>query len=338
MWGIEPSLGSVSRDRSNLQIAFMYDPVQEDLDKVELNIHSLAKVKSPWLTAPLEHILDDQGKRLRPALTLLSGKFYTYDLDLLIPMSTATEILHIASLVHDDTIDGATTRRGKATISALMGKTTAVLVGDYLFANAAELVSRTRNVDVMRLFAETLMAMADSELGQSTSTHDLGQTRTQYYERIRGKTASLLAMATESGARLSGAPSNAVDALKDYGYNLGMAFQIADDILDFVGQADEVGKPVGADLRQGIITLPMILLLERIPNDSPIRRMFDNKQSEDNVKLAIEMIRESPIIAECRDIAMEFCSRARHSLQSLPDNTARQTLHTLTDYVIERKS
>jgi len=331
------AVGAAKGKEPVLQTTSVYAPVQEDLYRVEENLISLAKIDTPWLSAPLQYILDGGGKRLRPALTLLAGKSYRYDLDLLLPMSTAVELLHIASLVHDDTVDGSTVRRGKSTVSALWGKNTAVLVGDYLFANAAELVSRTRDVDVMRLFAQTLMTMANSQLMESVSTFDPNQTRAQYYERIGGKTASLFSMATESGARLSKASEDSVTAMREYGYKLGMAFQIIDDLLDFTGDEGELGKPVGSDLSQGILTLPAILLMEHSPKENPIAGLFRNRGGDGHLRVATDMIRNSSIADECYAVASDFASQACSHLRDLPDPTTRQALTDLADYSVRRR-
>ncbi|MDY6834759.1 MAG: polyprenyl synthetase family protein [Chloroflexota bacterium] len=319
------------------QLESYYLPVSEDLRKVEDRLVSLADVDAPWLSSPLRYILDGGGKQFRAGMTLLAGKLYKYNLDSLIPMATAVELLHTASLVHDDAVDGSDMRRGKSAVHTIWGRSTAVLVGDYLFANAAELVSRTGNVIVMKLFANTLMTMANSELGESTSLFDLSQSREQYYRRIGGKTASLFSMATESGATLSDAPQEAVDALKDYGYNVGLAFQIIDDILDFTAQESELGKPVGADLRHGILTLPAILLLEHYPKNNPIKQIFENKDPKSNIQRVVDMIHNSPVINECYEVACDFCTKACDSLKILPDSSAKESLRQLTERAIRRR-
>ena len=145
-----------------MQFTSAYATIQEDLAKVEESLSALAEVDSPWLSTPLEHVLKRKGKRLRPALTLLAGRFYQYDLDLLLPAATAAELLHTASLVHDDTVDDSAIRRGSSTVHALWDRTIAVLLGDYLFANAADLVCNTQNIRVMKLFAQTLKTMTSS--------------------------------------------------------------------------------------------------------------------------------------------------------------------------------
>jgi geranylgeranyl pyrophosphate synthase len=179
------------------------------------------------------------------------------------------------------------------------------------------------------------MSICSGELDESFSTFDSRQTREQYYQRIGKKTASLFSMAAESGAILSKAPEEVVQALKNYGYNLGMGFQIGDDILDFGGGGGS--KPQDSDLLRGVFTLPVILFLERYPEDDSIKEVFDSRDNPKRLELAVEKIYNSPIIAECHSIAAAFCSKACSALGILPQNAARQALFNLADYVIERE-
>jgi geranylgeranyl pyrophosphate synthase len=318
-------------------LSTIYEPIQEDLVKVEDRLRLVCEVDFPWLSKLLEHSLKSGGKRIRPALVLLSGKFYNYDLSYLLPVATAIEILHTATLVHDDAIDNSLVRRGRPTINKVWGEDKAILLGDYLLAKSEELVADTQNLRVIKLFAQTLMAISSGELNQAFSAFNLEQTRQQYLQRISGKTASLLSLVTESGAILSQAPEKSVEALKGYGYNLGIAFQIVDDILDFIGTEEEMGKPIGLDLAQGTLTLPAILLLERYPEDNPVRRLFQNEDRQRNIELAMELVRNSSITQECYAVASDYCARACHNLSLLPDNASRRSLIKLADYVVKRR-
>jgi len=315
----------------------IYEPIQEDLVKVEARLRSVCEVDFPRLSKLLEHSLKDGGKRIRPALVLLSGKFYDYDLSYLLPMATAVEILHTATLVHDDAIDNSAVRRGRPTINKVWGEDKAILLGDYLLGKSQELVADTQNLRVIRLFAQTFMTISSGELNQAFSAFNLEQTRQQYLQRISSKTACLLSLATESGAILSQAPEKSVAALKGYGHNLGIAFQIVDDILDFIGTEEEMGKPIGSDLAQGTLTLPAILLLERYPEDNPVRRLFQNEDRQRNIELAMELVRSSSIPQECYAVASDYCAQACHNLSLLPDNASRRSLIKLADYVVKRR-
>jgi octaprenyl-diphosphate synthase len=253
-------------------------------------------------------------------------------------VATAIEIIHTATLVHDDTIDKSPQRRGRDTINKLWGDSAAVLLGDYLFASADYLISAVGNVRIASTAAQTVKTISTGELRQAFAAYKLKQTREQYYQRIGCKTASLFSTATESGAVLSQAPEEAIEALKSYGYELGMAFQVVDDILDFIGDEKVMGKPVGSDLLQGTLTLPAMLLLERYTEDNPVERIFNRGGNGEDVKLAIEMVRSSSIVDDCYETAREFSSRACRVLEKLPKGVIRRSLSDLVEYLLERKS
>ncbi len=212
-----------------------------------------------------------------------------------------------------------------------------MLLGDYLFAEAGALTATTHNLRVIKLFADTLKTISSGELNQALYAFNLEQSRSQYFQRVAMKTASLFSMATESGAALSQAPEESIQILIEYAHNLGIAFQIVDDVLDFIGTEEELGKPIGSDLAQGTLTLPAMLLLEYYPKDNPVKRLFESRDERDNIKLAIELVRNSSIIQECYQVASDYCARACHNLKLLPDNASRQSLTGLADYIISRK-
>jgi geranylgeranyl pyrophosphate synthase len=321
-----------------LELSVIYEPVKEDLLKIEDRLNSASKkVNHPHLARLIDYSLRSNGKMLRPILTLLSGKFYNYDPAYLLPMATAVEIMHTATLVHDDAIDNSLVRRGKPTVNKLWGEEQAVLLGDYLFAEAGALTASTGNLRVIKLFAETLKTISSGEINQAFNAFNPEQTRQQYFERVAKKTAALFSMATESGAALSQAPEESIQVLIEYGYNLGIAFQIVDDILDFISTEEELGKPTGTDLAQGTLTLPSIIILERYPEDNPVKRLFQDTDKQDDIELAIDMVRNSTIVHECYQVASDFCARARKDLKLLPDNVCRQSLTDLTEYITIRK-
>lgn len=315
----------------------IYEPVQEDLVRVEDRLRSVGEVDFPQLSELLDYSLKSGGKRIRPALVLLSGKFYHYDPNYLLPMATAVEILHTATLVHDDVIDNSPVRRGRPTINKAWGEDKAILLGDYLLAKSQELVAETQNWRVVRLFAQAFMTLSSGELNQAVNAFNLEQTRQQYLQRISAKTASLISLATESGAILSQAPEKSVEALKEYGHNLGIAFQIVDDILDFIATEEEMGKPTGSDLAQGTLTLPAMLVLERYPGDNPVIRLFHNEDRQKNIRLAIELVSNSSIPGECYAVASDYCAKACQNLDLLPANACRRSLITLAEYVVKRR-
>ena len=282
---------------------------------VEEKLKTFAHVDFPWIAKPLSYVLEGSGKRIRPVLTLLAGQFFRYDLDKLIPMASAIELFHSATLVHDDAVDQALLRRGRTTVNSLWGEGIAVLLGDYLYSLSADLVCSIGDIRVMSMFAKTLTEISGGQLRETFSSYNWRLNREEYYEQIYSKTASLFVAATGTGAVLSEAPEDAVDALESYGRNLGLAFQVVDDVLDFTGEAEEMGKPVGSDLLQGTLTLPAIILLEQNPGDSSIRELFEKRGGREDVERIIGMIRNSSILEECHKIAAGFSAQARRDVR-----------------------
>ena len=324
-----------------MQIKEVYNLVKEGLAGVDEQFRLLARSQGenfPELHKMLSHILSGRGKAVRPLLALHAGSLYHYDLQKIMYMATASELMHIATLVHDDAIDKASVRRGQLTINKIWGTDKAIIFGDYLFAKAAEYAVDTGSLRVVRLFSQTLEAISYGELKQGFSAFNLEQSYDQYIGRIAGKTASLFALSTEGGAVLSGAPEESIKILSEYGLNLGISFQIVDDIFDLIGTEQKLGKPVGSDLAQGTITLPTLMLLGRYPEDNPVKRIFKNEgDREKNVKEAIELVRNSQIVDECYRVASDYSARASLNLHLLPDSPSRQALYTMAEYVVERK-
>jgi len=326
----------------------LLEPLAGDLELVEIKLHETPQSEQPQLTAVLNHLLGGGGKRLRPALALLAGRFYPTDRDKLVALAASTEMLHTATLVHDDLIDGAMLRRGNPTLNASWSPGTTVLAGDYFFARAAGLAAEAGHVRVMTIFANTLMAICTGELrqifdrrhvphidGKQTWTAALGR----YDQRIEAKTASLFAAATEAAAVLSGAPEPEIVALRDYGRLLGMGFQIVDDVLDFQGDPTELGKPVAGDLREGIVTLPALYYLHDHPEDSRVAMVVRGADADERlVGDVVAAIQESGAISQALDRAGDFVTRSQAALAALPDRPPRDTLHALAEYSLSRRT
>jgi geranylgeranyl pyrophosphate synthase len=315
----------------------LYGSVQEDLRHVEAVFEGVRAVDYGPLSEMLAIALAGGGKLMRPALALLAGRFGEYDLARLVPLAASVELLHTATLVHDDVIDLAETRRGRPTVNATFHNSTTVMLGDYLFAHAADQVVRTDDLRVVRLFSETLMIMAKGEIRQDLAAYDSRGDIRDYLARIGGKTASLFSTACEGGALVAGEPPAHVTALRDYGYNFGMAFQVIDDILDFAGDPAEMGKPAGSDLMQGTLTLPSLLLMESAPGDNPVGRYF-GEPGEEALAEAVQAVLTSGSIAESTMMARDFSKRAADALAPLPDGADKQTLVALSEYILERRS
>lgn len=317
-----------------MTVASIYEPIQVQLSQVEEKLDQVIRTAPLQMREQLTQALRSGGKRIRPALTLLAGKFHHYNLDVLIPMAASMELLHIATLIHDDTVDDSHLRHGKTSINRAWGNSSAVLLGDYVFAASADMTAETGNIRVIKLVAQTLMTICSGEIGQSLKPFN--ESREYYFQMIGNKTASLFATSTESGAVLSEAPEEVVQCLRDYGYNLGMAFQIVDDILDFTSREEIMGKPVASDLSRGVFTLPTILFLER----SQINRVKEilEGDKEKGAETLVETIRNSPVIEECYQVVQSFCTRACSALEQLPRNSVHNSLTGLAAYVSERKN
>ena len=323
-----------------MKVASLYGPVQEDLRLVEDTLDRVKSVENfPLLAKMLEHVLAGGGKRLRPAIALLAGKFGDYNVDLHVPLAASIELLHTATLVHDDVIDASPARRGRATSNALFSNAAAVMLGDFMFAHSAELIARTDDTAVVRLFARTIMSIAGGELHQDMSAYEYGQDTMTYFGRIEGKTASLFATSAQGGAMVAGCDDDDREALRLFGLNVGMAFQVVDDILDFLGDEEEMGKPIGSDLMQGTLTLPSLLLMERYPRDNPIKRAFRSKKPKaEHIAEAVAMVRNSDILDESYRVARDFRDRGIAALATLPRDDARSSLEDIAEYVLDRRS
>ena len=324
-----------------MQAAVIVAPVQGQLAALEELISAVANVDQAPMASLLQHVLGTKGKRLRPAMAFLIAQLCGHPPDRLVPLAAAIELLHTATLVHDDMIDNATTRRGMATLHALAGGKVSVLVGDYLFARAADFAAQAENIRVMSAFARVLMDICNGELRQLFGRHSNGNdseliSRQEYYRRIEHKTASLFRATTEMSGVLSGASEERVQALRDYGLHLGMAFQMADDILDLVGDEREIGKPAGHDLRQGTITLPVIYFAELYPNNPAIRQLELGSAGEDEVCSIIELVRTTGCIRRAREEAVQHVEQAVKALSDFPRSAARDSLEQLAGFSLSR--
>ena len=317
--------------------ASIYAPIEAELALVDEKLRSLAPAEVGHLRPLLEYVAETGGKRVRPAITLLAGHFYPHEPDKLVLMAGAVELLHLATLIHDDTVDDSSTRRGRATIGSVWGHHVAVLFGDYVFATSATFVCDTDNIRIMRRFSETIMDLASGELIEYFGSFDATQARDLYNDRIYRKTASLFCTAGESGALLASGPESEVQAMRRYGYNIGMAYQVGDDLLDFEGDETDLGKPVGSDLLHGVLTLPTIMLEERYPQDSPVAELFRDRDNPAKLQRVIDMIHNSNIIRDCEGVVQDYCNRACEELNVMPEGEARRSLQELAEYVYHRR-
>ena len=291
----------------------------------------------PDLRAALEHLLAAGGKRVRPTLGLLVGNMLGAEEARLITLGAAVELLHTATLVHDDLIDGALLRRGIPTLNARWSPPATVLTGDFLFARAAKLAAETDHLPLMKAFSETLAIIVNGELTQMFSSRGLIE-RDNYYKRIYAKTASLFEMTSRAAAMVSPVDEDLIESMRDFGYQIGMAFQVVDDILDFNGDQAAVGKPVGSDLLNGLVTLPAIYYAESHPNDPDVQSLPNGGWTHaENMTRLIENIRQSNAIERSMQEASQFVDRALARLEPLQPGVEREALESLAKYIVDRR-
>jgi geranylgeranyl pyrophosphate synthase len=327
---------SCSDGDDNLTTATFYTPVQDSILEVEKKMRNVSNGHHPDLGAALNHLLSSGGKRIRLAIALLTGAMLDVDHEKMIPLAASIELLHTATLVHDDLIDGALLRRGIPTLNAQWTPGATVLTGDFIFACAARLAATTDSVELMYHFADTLATIVNGEITQMFS-RDVGYQHEEYLNRINAKTASLFVLATTAPAILSPMRESSFDAAREFGYGIGMAFQIIDDVLDFTGNPTSVGKPVANDLRQGLVTLPAIYYREINPNDPNLESILNGKNiSEEGLNQLVAAIQSSGAIERSVDQAREFSNQALHALDTLPLTPEHEALQGLSKYVVDR--
>ena len=307
----------------------LFGPVARDLATVESELRKEIERDPPEVARPMADLFGAGGKRIRPALVLLAAKCGRYELDRLIPAAVSVEFTHAATLVHDDVIDRSSTRRGRPTVAAALGDEQAIVIGDFYFAKAYENAARTHVSEVVDILARTVMSICAGEVRQQSIRYRYGTDLNEYMLRIEAKTAMLLAACCEIGALLGGLGAGQRAALRSYGRSLGLAFQIADDVLDYTGAEGEVGKPIGHDIVEGFATLPLML--------SSIKLEDGRRLDEGEAGGVVEAVRKSDgpqlALAQARDHA----SAARDQLTQLDQSDATLALESLTDYVVSRK-
>jgi len=291
----------------------------------------------PDLRAAVEHLLAAGGKRIRPTLGILIGNMLGAPLEKLVTLGAAVELLHTATLVHDDLIDGSLLRRGMATLNARWSPPATVLTGDFLFARAAISAAETDHLPLMKLFSETLATIVNGELTQMFTSRGLIN-RDNYYKRIYAKTASLFEMTSRAAAMVSPVDESVVESMRDLGYQIGMAFQIVDDILDFDGEQVAVGKPLGSDLLNGLVTLPAIYYAESNPKDMDVLSLPNGGwTNNENMARLVDNIRASNATKQAMLEAEQHIDRALARLNAMEPCAEQEALENLAKYIVDRK-
>ena len=313
--------------------------IAPDLVEFERRLEeSVAADLGPMADA-MEHIVRAGGKRLRPALVLLTARLGDADPDHAFNLAMGIEFIHTATLVHDDLIDNARTRRGITTIHETVGSNPAIIIGDYYFAKGANLLAQIGEPSIDLAISNTVMTICMGELLQLTSHRDYDQTLEDYHRKIARKTAALVETCCYCGAIVARLDPVRVEALRQYGFLAGMAFQIADDLLDYTATADELGKPVGADLRQGTVTLPLMLALQEPRTGPALRELLDRQPMRDaDYDEVVQLVRASGAVEATEAQAHDFAERARAQLDAFEPGNARSTLEMMCDYVVDRRS
>ena len=307
----------------------LFGPVASDLASVEDGLQADIDRDPPEVGAPMADLFAAGGKRIRPALVLLAARCGRYDLDRLRPAAMAVELTHAATLVHDDVIDRSTTRRGRPTVAATFGNEPAIVIGDFYFARAYEHAARTGVPEVVDILARAVMAICAGEVRQQAIRYRYSTDQAEYMRRIEAKTATLLAACCDIGALLGGVAGDKRDALRAYGRELGLAFQIADDVLDYTATEGEVGKPIGHDIIEGFATLPLMLASIALED----QRRLTEREARD----VVTSVRDSDGPRLALDEARKHAHAARQQLRLLEMSDASSTLASLADYVVTRK-
>ena len=322
----------------------VYQPIADDLKEVERFLEvSIRESKNQSIRGMSDSLLESGGKRLRPALVILSEKAASAngksscDRDELIRLATAMELIHMASLIHDDVLDGATLRRSKPSINAKLGDDISIVFGDYIYSKAFELIGKCRNPDVFECICQAIYVMCEGELIQICQRGNLDLSKDDYITIVRKKTASLLAACCHCGTILGNHSQIIQTTLKEFGLNFGIAFQIMDDCRDIVGGKNTLGKHPGQDVTAGDMTLPLLNLLEVIglTKRGEVKRILESAIDKYSLEKIRKMFVGTEVLNSTQQTALYYVGRARHELDELKDSDYKRSLGYLTDYITQ---
>lgn len=314
--------------------------IQKDLDKLESSIGELMSTRVNYIKEIVTYIIKSGGKRVRPVLVMLCSKLCGYRGKKHIAYAAIIEFIHTATLLHDDVVDNAKTRRGLSTVNTVWGNEPSVLVGDFLYSRSFELMSRDGNNEILKTISQVTTALSEGEILEIIKTADVGTTEKDYYEIIGNKTAVLFGAACEIGAILGGRPQNERRALRNFGYSLGIAFQLMDDVLDYTSYNDVLGKRVGTDLKEGKLTLPLIYVLN---NSSPTDKAYiesifaKQKITKRDFNRVLKIIEKNGGIAYTIEATEKHLTKAKKYLNVFPTSQYRTALLELADYMLKRE-
>lgn len=336
---VKPS-GAAAGSSASVSVSSLMEVVSDDLQRLNKNLKTIIGEENPVLVSAAEQIFGAGGKRLRPALVFLVSRA-TAEVGGLLDLTTKhrrlaeiIEMIHTASLIHDDVLDDSGMRRGKATIHQLYGTRVAVLAGDFMFAQSSWYLANLENLQVIKLISQVIKDFASGEIKQASDLFNCDISLDDYLLKSYYKTASLIAASTKSAAIFSSVDSGICEQMYEYGKNLGLSFQVVDDILDFTQSAEQLGKPAASDLAKGNLTAPVIFALEKEPK---LRDIIDSEYSEDgSLDEAIELVHKCGGIERAQQLAKEMGDLAVQNLQSLPNSDFRSSLEGIVKYNLER--
>lgn len=313
--------------------------IAADVSGVEARLKSIIQSPVKVVQDVCLHTLEGGGKRLRPAFLILSARAAQseFSQDRALNLGATMELIHMATLIHDDVIDESATRRGRPTASTVFGNTASILSGDVLLAKAMCLLADDGDLRVIRTTAKMVQEMAEGEAKEVEVRYRYDLSVDEYLELIRLKTATFLQCCCEVGGLVANAPDGTIYALAEYGMNLGMAFQIIDDILDFTGDTAKTGKPKATDFREGCATLPLILAMEREPELQQFREVFGKNPSEKQIDSVIQLIENSGGFSGAMELAQNYLQKSEEALQKVPQNPHRNLLKAAGDFVLQRQ-
>ncbi|KAF0818807.1 Heptaprenyl diphosphate synthase component II [Bacillus sp. ZZV12-4809] len=319
-----------------MKLKMMYSFLNSDLNLIENELEETIKAESPLLHQASLHLLQAGGKRIRPVFVLLAAKFGEYDIDKIKNVAVSLELIHMASLVHDDVIDDAELRRGQPTIKAKWDNKIAMYTGDYIFARALELITNVENPHAHKILSHTLVELCIGEIEQIKDKYNYDQNLRTYFRRIKRKTAMLIAVSCQLGGIAANVEEDIHKKLFKFGYFVGMSYQIIDDVLDFVGTEKELGKPAGGDLHQGNITLPALLAMEDNRISEQIRRVHEGTDRSDIEKI-ITLVKDSGAIENSLQISDKYLQKALGVLEELPHSRSKKALRDIAKFIGKRK-
>lgn len=313
-----------------------YPEISDELKKVVEIIEKNAKCRDKIVEESILELLRSGGKMLRPSFVILASKFGEYDEEKARALASVVEMFHMATLVHDDIIDDATLRRGKETVQSKYGKNYAVYIGDYLFCICFKILASVGSLESVKLDTMTMSRICMSEIDQLNSRFDRDVSVKKYLKRASGKTAELFSLSLYIGASESGCSNKLSKLFWQIGHNIGMAFQIIDDILDYTGTNEGIGKNSANDLKQGIYTLPLIMALNDKPNGL-LEILSKENYSEEDVHKVITLVNDHGGVQKSIDIAKKYTNKAYKQIESLPENEYKKILFDITKTLLDRK-